>query len=245
MQTKDIRQREGEGQLLSYSVYGTGPAVLLIHGFTMSSEMWHKNGVIDALCATCKVIVPDLKGHGKSAKPHDPALYGAALIGDLISVLENERENEAHVVGFSTGAELALKLATSEPERVSSLLLIGSGWSGKDIMALYHEFAKWARETGDLMTPEPDFDALDALVTAMPDIIDIPRHEIETLHVRSAGIAGREDPELPNLERLVGVLKGFDLAVLPGVPHETSWRDPSLPSRIENFLQGSFADDAL
>ena len=243
MRTKSLRQ--SDGQLLSYSVLGAGPAVLLIHGFTMWSEMWHKNGVIDAICAKSKVIAPDLRGHGNSAKPHDPALYGAALISDLVSVLENERENEAHVVGFSTGAELALKLATSEPERVSSLLLVGSGWSGKDVMPLYHEFAKWARETGDLMTPEPDYDALDALVSAMPDIIDIPRHEIEALHLRSAGIAGSEDPELPNLERLVGVLKGFELAVLPGVPHETSWRDPSLPSRVEDFLKVSFNDNVL
>lgn len=243
MQTKEIKQTDG--QLLSYSIYGAGPAVLLIHGFTMSSDMWRKNGVIDALCASCKLIVPDLRGHGKSAKPHDPALYGAALISDLISLLETERENEAHVVGFSTGAELALKLATSVPERILSLLLIGSGWPGKDILPLYHEYASWAREADELMTPDPDFDAFDALVTAMPDIIDIPRHKVETLQVRSAGIVGSEDPQLPNLERLIGILKGFDLTVLPGVPHETSWRDPSLPSRIEDFLKVSFTEDEL
>jgi pimeloyl-ACP methyl ester carboxylesterase len=243
MRTKIIRQNDG--QVLSYSVYGKGPAVLLIHGFTMWSEMWHKNGVIEAISANCKVIVPDLLGHGKSSKPHDPALYGKALVDDLISVLENESENTAHVVGFSTGAELSLKLATSEPARVSSLLLIGSGWSGQDVMPLYDEYAIWAREADDLMTPNPDYDALDALVAAMPGIIDITRDEIELLNIQSAGIVGSQDPQLPNLERLVGVLRGFELAVLPGVPHETSWRDPSLPSRIEDFLNASLTDDAL
>ena len=112
-------------------------------------------------------------------------------------------------------------------------------------MPIYHGFANWARDTGGLMTPEPDYDALDALVAAMPDIIDIPRDEIEALCLRSAGIAGSEDPELPNLKRLVGVLKGFEFTVLPGVPHETSWRDPSLPSRVESFLKPSFRDDAV
>ncbi|MCP5085242.1 MAG: alpha/beta hydrolase [Rhodobacteraceae bacterium] len=243
MQPKRVEQ--SDGQWLSYTTYGEGPAVLLIHGITMWSKMWLENGVVDAICAKSKVIVPDLRGHGKSAKPHDPALYGEALVRDLVSVLENEEEKEAHVIGFSLGAELALKLATSQPEKVLSLLLIGSGWSGKDVMPIYQEFANWARETGDLMTPEPDYDALDALVAAMPDIIDIPREEIERLRLRSAGIAGSEDPELPNLKRLVGVLKGFELAVLSGVPHETSWRDPSLPSRVENFLKLSFKDDAF
>lgn len=237
--------KQSDGQSLAYSVYGEGPAVLLIHGFTMWSEMWLKNGVIDAIFAKNKVIVPDLRGHGKSTKPHDPAMYGATLIRDLVSVLENEREGAAHLIGFSTGAELALKLATSEPEKVSSLLLIGSGWSGMDVMPIYREHASWTRETGEQMAPEPDYDAMDALVSAMPEIIDISRDEIKSLRIRSAGIAGSEDPELPNLERLVGVLKGFKLSVLPGVSHETSWRDPSLPSRIEGFLKAPLRNEAF
>lgn len=237
--------RPSDGQLLSYSSYGEGPAVLLIHGFTMWSEMWHTNGVIDTISAKSKVIVPDLRGHGKSAKPRDLALYGTAMVRDLVSVLEAEEEKEAHIIGFSLGAELALKLATSETERVSSLLLIGSGWSGREVLPHYHKFAAWARETGELMTPEPDYDALDALVAAMPNIIDVSSDEIEMLRLRAAGIAGSEDPELPNLERLVGVLPGFELAILPGVPHETSWRDPSIPSRIENFLKPAIENNAF
>jgi pimeloyl-ACP methyl ester carboxylesterase len=87
------------------------------------------------------------------------------------------------------------------------------------------------------MTPEPDYDALDALVEAMPSVIDVTRDEVERLSIPSAGIVGSDDPELPNLEKLVVVLPGFELEILPGQPHETSWRDPSIPIRIRDFVK--------
>ena len=50
------------------------------------------------------------------------------------------------------------------------------------------------------------------------------------------GIAGSEDPELANLKKLKGVLRNYTLDILPGETHQTSWRHPSIPERIEKFL---------
>jgi len=230
--------RTNDGEQLSYTVSGAGRAVLLIHGFTMWSDMWIANGVVEELYVDVKIIAPDLRGHGMSSRPCDPSGYGRKLVNDLVTILEAEEITKVDVVGFSLGAELALKLVTSEPLCVSSVFLIGSGWSRDDGMDVYREFASWARETGSGMTPNPDYDALDALVAGMPDIIDISKAELERIEVPCAGLVGSDDPERPNLEVLTGVVPGFTLTVLQGVPHETSWRDPSVPMRIRSFLNG-------
>ena len=158
------------------------------------------------------------------------------LVNDLAVILDHEGAAQTDVVGFSTGAELGLKFAATQAARVTSLLIIGSGWTQLEDMPLYREFANWARETGKAMTPDPDYDALDAFVDGMPEVIGLSREELERITVRCAGVVGGEDPEGKNLERLVGVIPGFTLEVLPNVPHEISWREPSIPVRIQNFL---------
>ena len=221
---------------LAYTCFGEGPAVLLIHGCTMWSDMWHINGVVDAVASNYKLIVPDLRGHGKSTKPHDPKHYGMAMLRDLVEILDSENVEKVHLVGFSTGAEIALKLATSSPDRVASMFVIGAGWSGPEILPSYRELVDWARESGAAQTPNPDYDALDALVEKMSEIVDVQRNEIEGIKVPSAGIVGSEDPDMSTLQRLVGVLSGFELEIIPGANHGTSWPDPIIPVRVKGFL---------
>lgn len=234
MQTKQVLSPHGD--TIAYSTIGTGTPVLLLHGFTMWSAMWDKNGVVGALSGKHRLGMPDIMGHGHSGRPHDAAHYGLNLLRDVDIVLTAEGIDRAHVVGFSLGAELALKLAATTPERVASLFLIGSGWTPPKDMAIYRSFAAWAREKQRAMTPEPDYDALDALADGMPQIINLTRGQLERINVPSAGVVGGEDAERPNLEALQGTLPGFTLDVLPGVPHETSWRDPSIPDRVRAFL---------
>ena len=226
-----------DGERLSFSVSGSGRPVILLHGFTMWSEMWQTNGVVDYLSDSARLIAPDMRGHGYSSKPHDPARYGITLVNDIVAILDHEGIDNADLVGFSAGAELALKFATTYPARVSSLFIIGSGWTGMEDIQMYREFAEWARETGNAMTLDPDYDAMDAFVEGMTEVIGLPRAALENVSVQCAGIAGGDDPHLPHLERLVGVIPGFSLDVLPDLPHETSWRDGSIPKRIETFLR--------
>ena len=81
MERKYLKQ--SDGQTLSYLCSGEGPAVLLIHGITMWSDMWRRNGVVEALSAETRLIIPDLRGHGRSSKPRDPARYGVNMVCDL------------------------------------------------------------------------------------------------------------------------------------------------------------------
>lgn len=230
--------KTNDGVELAYDVTGTGRPVLLIHGISMWSDIWSQNGVARKLGDEAKVIASDLRGHGRSSRPHHPSSYGLKLVEDQLQILDAEAAETCDIISFSLGADIALKMATIAPSRVSSLFLIGTGWTRDDGMERYREFAEWAREKGAGMTPDPDYDAFDALVEGMPEIIHLPRSELEGIDVPCAGLVGEDDPHLPDLEALAGVIAGFELETLQGVPHETSWRHVSIPERIQRFLNG-------
>lgn len=234
METKRLTTTDGSS--LSYFVEGSGRPVLLVHGFTMWSDMWSSNGLVHELSEDSTIIAPDLRGHGNSDRPHDPSDYGLKLVSDLVEILEAEFLSTANIVGFSLGAELALKLVTTLPSCVSSIFLIGSGWTRREGIADYREFASWARQTCSGMTPDPDYDALDALAEGMGEVIEISKEELERIKIPCAGLVGGDDPERKNLESLLGIISGFSVEVIPGVPHETSWRNDIVSERVRSFL---------
>ena len=62
-----------DGVTLHYEVHGTGPTLLLSHGFSATSAMWH--GQIEALAAHHQLVLWDMRGHGQSDYHDDPSLY--------------------------------------------------------------------------------------------------------------------------------------------------------------------------
>lgn len=75
-----------------------------------------------------RVIVPDLRGHGGSDKPHDPAAYAhSALARDVIALADHLRLADVAVLGYSLGAVTAAKLLALQPPTVSSCVLAGIG----------------------------------------------------------------------------------------------------------------------
>jgi len=110
------------GEALEVTVDGTGPAVLLLHGFTGTADSWAP--IRPALHGHRRVIAPDLLGHGRSSAPHDPARYALERqADDLVRLLELLDARPADVVGYSMGARLALRLVVDQPAAVRSLVL--------------------------------------------------------------------------------------------------------------------------
>jgi len=159
--------RAADGVRINYRVAGEGPAIVLLHGFSMSSGMWWENNVVPALEGRYRLIAPDIRGHGDSGRPHDPASYGKSLVSDVASLIAAETLIRAHVVGFSMGAELSLPLAVHHPSIVRSIFLIGSGWSPPVIVDEYRIHMQWARLAADQDQSGDDLDALSALVEAV------------------------------------------------------------------------------
>jgi len=221
---------------IRYSIAGNGPDVVLLHGFSMSSDMWWQNGVVQALKGCWRLLVPDMRGHGNSDRPHDPAYYGKALVSDIAELIAIEAPAGAHVVGFSMGAELLLPLAAEHSSIVRSIYLIGSGWSPPEIVDEYRLHMKWAREKSSSEGSGNDLDALSAVVEAVHATVGVSDVRIEALDLPMAGIAGEFDVERPHLERLADARADFELEILPGVDHMASWKHPELPAKIATFL---------
>jgi pimeloyl-ACP methyl ester carboxylesterase len=112
---------------IEYEVTGDGRPVVLLHGFPDSGRLWRHQ--VPALAeAGFRVIVPDLRGYGRSDKPEDVAAYSMMfLAGDVLTVLAEEKVDRAHVVGHDWGAALAWGLASLAPDRVDHLAVLSVG----------------------------------------------------------------------------------------------------------------------
>jgi pimeloyl-ACP methyl ester carboxylesterase len=119
-----------DGVAIHYEVHGPrsnpAPAMLLSHGYGATSRMW--DGQIAAFSDRYRVILWDMRGHGKSGDPGDPALYSQALtVGDMAAVLDACAVERAIVGGLSLGGVMSLAFHLAHPERVRALLLCDTG----------------------------------------------------------------------------------------------------------------------
>ena len=106
---------------------GSGPAVLLLHGFPDSSYLW-RNQIRTLVEAGFRVIAPDLRGFGESAKPAAAESYALPIIfNDVIGILDALEVTRTHVVGHDWGAPVAWLLASLTPERVERLVAMSVG----------------------------------------------------------------------------------------------------------------------
>jgi pimeloyl-ACP methyl ester carboxylesterase len=121
------------GHELSYVDSGSGPVVLFIHGILGSQRQWEH--LIDSMDEDHRVVLPDLFGHGESAKPvGDYSLSAhAAAMRDLLDHLGIERVT---LVGHSLGGGIAMQFFYLFPDRVERLVLVSSGGLGRELNVL-------------------------------------------------------------------------------------------------------------
>jgi pimeloyl-ACP methyl ester carboxylesterase len=115
-----------DGVELYYEVHGQGPALLLTHGYSATSQMWR--GQIEALSQHHQLILWDMRGHGQSDYPEDPAAYSEpATVADMAALLDAVGAKTAIVGGLSLGGYMSLAFHRVHPERVRALLIIDTG----------------------------------------------------------------------------------------------------------------------
>ena len=115
-----------DGVELSYDTVGEGPPILLVHGSALTKAIWRGFGYTKALREHYRVITMDLRGHGRSAKPHTAAAYAMdTLVADALAVLDAAGAQQAHFGGYSVGGRLGFSLAAAAPERLLSLATFG------------------------------------------------------------------------------------------------------------------------
>ncbi|HYB95806.1 MAG TPA: alpha/beta fold hydrolase [Vicinamibacterales bacterium] len=116
---------DSNGVRIRFVEQGSGPAVVLMHGYTGTLDRhFIANGVFASLAADHRVIAMDLRGHGKSGKPHEPGAYGQTMAGDVVRLLDHLKIARANVVGYSLGAMIAARLVSLHPDRLSSAVFV-------------------------------------------------------------------------------------------------------------------------
>jgi pimeloyl-ACP methyl ester carboxylesterase len=136
-----------DGVKIYYEVHGRGPVLLLTHGYSSTSAMW--KGQIEALSKHHKLVLWDMRGHGQSDYPDDPAAYSEALtVADMAALLDAIGAETAIVGGLSLGGYMSLAFHRAHPDRARALLIVdtGPGFRKDDAREAWN---KRAHETGD------------------------------------------------------------------------------------------------
>jgi len=124
---REMGRVEVDGVGTEYEVTGEGRPVMLLHGFPDSGRLWRHQ--VPALAgAGFRVIVPDLRGYGRSGKPDGVDAYSLPLLaGDVMAVLADLGIPQAHLVGHDWGAALAWVIASLAPGSLDHLVALSVG----------------------------------------------------------------------------------------------------------------------
>src|SRR5262245_64521390 len=102
---------DSNGVKIYYTVEGQGQPVVIFHGAFSSADMnWRLPGTIKTLAAHYQVIALDARGHGRSDKPAREEDYGVEMADDVIRLLDHLKIEKAHIVGYSMGGMIAMKV---------------------------------------------------------------------------------------------------------------------------------------
>lgn len=251
---------DSNGVRIRYLERGSGAPVVLVHGFTGAIERsWIDTGVLPDLARDHRVVAFDLRGHGKSDKPRNPAAYDD-LGEDVIRLLDHLGIRRAHLVGYSLGGIIAAKLLTTRPERFITATIGGAAHRrARGVQSdLAAEDAAIELERGvpyrtlilaTAPTDElpPDEAAIRARSNAILAANDPLAHaalyrarrallvgdgEMQAVGVPVLAILGSADSALPRVQAMQARCPLMTLVVVKGAVHQTG-HPRGLPSRPE------------
>lgn len=119
-----------EGIEIAYETWGKGKPVLFVHGFGSNARVnWLETGWVETVTTVgYQAIALDNRGHGRSAKLYDPALYPTRLMAhDAINLLDHLGIAKAAFIGYSMGTRISAFAALDAPERVAAAVFGGLG----------------------------------------------------------------------------------------------------------------------
>ena len=115
-----------DGIEMYYEIIGEGEPLILLHGWSQSGQTW--SGVADDFAKHFQVIIPDLRGHGATDNPSREYFTMKQLALDVYALLDHLKIDSFRAMGISMGGATLLHMATQQPNRIDSMVLIGA-WS--------------------------------------------------------------------------------------------------------------------
>ena len=120
---------DSNGVKIHYQMQGQGEPVILIHGLTANARVnWDWPGITSFLAEDYQVIALDCRGHGLSGKPGISSQYGTNMVDDVVRIMDHFKIKSAHLVGYSMGGMITMKMLVLHPDRVRSAVVGGMGW---------------------------------------------------------------------------------------------------------------------
>ena len=244
-----------DGLTLAYDHFpGDGRPVILIHGFTSNrGENWRRLGWYGAFeRKRIHMAALDCRGHGESAKPHEPEAYTrAAMMGDIVALLDHLGSERADLVGYSMGARIALACALSFPKRFPLVTLGGIGEklfeprlpgnpmaeameaADPETIAnpMLRSFRRFADEQGE------DRLALAALTRSHDP--QFTREDVSSLQVETLVVAGSHDDLAGDPRALAALIPGAKAVTLPGCDHFSAIPHALFKAAVFDFLDGT------
>ncbi len=108
---------------MHYEIHGSGEPLLLLHGYFGCSQVWEP--FVDILAEDYQLIIPDLRGHGRSTNPSGEFTHRQAA-EDIFELLDYLDIEAVASVGISTGGMTLLHMAVDQPQRIDALVPVGA-----------------------------------------------------------------------------------------------------------------------
>jgi pimeloyl-ACP methyl ester carboxylesterase len=243
-----------DGVRLYYEVHGSGPAVLLSHGYSSSSRMWR--GQVAAFKDRYRIIVWDMRGHGDSDYPDDPALYSTAhTVADMAALLDECGLDKAVIGGLSLGGYSTLAFHKAHPKRCTALLLCdtGPGFKKDESRLAWNERAHKRAATleseglaalgGSAEVKQARHRNAQGLAHAARGMLAQDNsdvfHSLPGIDKPTLVVVGDNDtPFLPATDYMVAKIAGAEKAVVPKAGHSSNIDNPD----AFNAAVGAFLD---
>lgn len=239
-QSPDVVMREAtvpvNGIRLHYRVGGSGPPLLLLHGFTGIGADWAP--FIPALARTNMIVAPDLRGHGGSTNPTARFDHREAA-RDILALLDQLGLKDVRGVGYSSGANVLLQMCLLRPGALSAVVALNGAHrvapSAREKLAAYPAFealSEGERSTYLRRHPGGEVQVRQILaqlraVGSVPEDVEITTQRLSTIRTPILVLAGDRD-ELYPLEVTYELYRSLPVAqfwVVPGQGHNLLWAE--------------------
>jgi pimeloyl-ACP methyl ester carboxylesterase len=244
-----VRHFQGrDGVELAYREAGEGRPLVLIHGyFSTAAVNWVRYGHVSTIAARGhRVIIPDLRGHGDSAKPHDAAAYPPdVLADDGFALIEHLGLTDYDLGGYSLGGRTTIRMLArgAAPRRaiVAGMGLEGivhAGGRGAFFRRILTHLGSFERGSPEWMA-EAFLKTVGgdpvALLHVLETSVDTPREALAGIGMPTLVLVGAEDDDNGSAQALAAVLPDGEYAVVPG-NHMSAVTRPELGAAIADFL---------
>jgi pimeloyl-ACP methyl ester carboxylesterase len=239
-----------DGARLAYSETGAGRPIVLFHGHMTRGAHWVESGLAGRLAERgYRVIMPDLRAHGDSAKPHDAASYPPdVLTDDGLALIDHLALTDYDLVGHSLGGRTVIRMLVRGATPGRAVI------SGYGLDALLHAADRtgWYRDffgacgTGTFPPGSDEQETEDwleatggdpqALLLALDSWVNTARGELTSVTAPTLVLTGAEDWHDQTAKALADALHGRHIQV-PG-DHFTAEQSPEFEGALMEFLAG-------